>query len=63
MQTMKTFDKILSGNYRFLIPVVRVRPHNCAYLLHLASHFYATLNIVITTNRLVLLLPIGYNYV
>ena len=32
MQTRKTFGKILSGNYRFLIPVVRVRPHNCAYL-------------------------------
>ena len=31
MQTRKTFGKILSGNYRFLIPVVRVSPHNCAY--------------------------------
>ena len=43
MQTRKTFGKILSGNYRFLIPVVRVRPRNCVYLLPRASHFYATL--------------------
>ena len=42
LQTRKTFGKILSGNYRFLIPVIRVTPHNCAYLLHRASHLYAT---------------------
>ena len=42
LQTRKTFDKILRGNYRFLIPVIRVTPHNRAYLLHRASHFYAT---------------------
>ena len=31
LQTRKTFGKILSGNYRFLIPVIRVTPHNYAY--------------------------------
>ena len=40
LQTRKTFGKILSGNYRFLIPVIRVTPHNCACLLHRASHLY-----------------------
>ena len=34
LQTRKTFGKILSGNYRFLIPVIRVTPHNCAYSLY-----------------------------
>ena len=33
LQTRKTFGKILSGNYLFLIPVIRVTTHNCAYLL------------------------------
>ena len=42
LQTRKTFGKIQSGNYRFLIPVIRVTPHNRTYLLHWASHFYAT---------------------
>ena len=41
LQTRKKFGKILSGNYRFLIPVIRVTPHSCACLLHRASHFYA----------------------
>ena len=43
LQTRKTFGKIMSGNYRFLIPVIRVMAHNCEYL--------------------VLLLPIGSEYV
>ena len=34
LKTRKTFGKILSGNYRFLIPIIRVTTHNCAYLLH-----------------------------
>ena len=63
LQTRKTFGKILSGNYRFLIPVIRVTPHSCAYPLHRASHFLRNISIVITNNRLVLLLPIGSNYV
>ena len=43
LQTRRTFGEILSGNHRFLIPVIRVvTPHNWAYLLHQASHFYAT---------------------
>ena len=31
LQTRKTFGKIMSGNYRFLIPVIRVMAHNCEY--------------------------------
>ena len=50
----KTFGKILSRNYGFLIPVVRVMSHNCAYLLHRASHFmqhkYSLSNIKISYN-------------
>ena len=43
LQTRKTFGEILRGNHRFLIPVITVMtPHNWAYLLHEASHFYAT---------------------
>ena len=43
LQTRKTFGEILSGNHRFLIPVITVvTPHNWAYLLYQASHFYAT---------------------
>ena len=42
LQTRKTFGKILSGNSRFLIPVVRVTTHNCAYLLHPTSDFCVT---------------------
>ena len=42
LQMRKTFGKILSGNYCFLIPVIRVTPHNCTFLLHRVSHFYAT---------------------
>ena len=42
LQTRKTFGKILRGNYRFLIPVIRVRTHNCAYLLHRTSDFCVT---------------------
>ena len=34
LQTRKTFGKIMSGNYRFLIPVIRVMAHNCEFLLH-----------------------------
>ena len=42
LQTRKTFSEILSGNHRFLIPVIRVvTSHNWAYLLHQASHLYA----------------------
>ena len=62
LQTRNAFGKILSGNYRFLIPVIRVTPHNCAYLLQRASHL-CNISIVITNNRLVLLLLIGSNYV
>ena len=33
----------MSGNHRFRKPVIEVvTPHNCAYLLHQASYFYAT---------------------
>ena len=32
LQTRKTFGEIVSGNYRFLIPVIRVTADNCAYL-------------------------------
>ena len=42
LQTRKTFGKILSGNYRFLIPVIRVTTHNWAYLLHRTSDFCVT---------------------
>ena len=43
LQTRKTFGEILSGNHRFLIPVITVvMPHNWTYLLHHSSHFYAT---------------------
>ena len=42
LQTKKTFGKILSGNYRFLIPVIRVTTHNCTYLLHRTSDFCVT---------------------
>ena len=42
LQTRKTFGEMLSGNHRFLIPVIRVvTPHNWASLLHQASQFYA----------------------
>ena len=34
LQTRKTFGKIMSGNYRFLILVIRVMAHNCEFLLH-----------------------------
>ena len=34
LQTRKTFGKIMSGNYRFLIPVIRVVAQNCEFLLH-----------------------------
>ena len=39
LQTRKTCGKILSGNYCFLIHVIRVTPHNCAYLLHRVHTF------------------------
>ena len=43
LQMRKTYGEILSGNHRFLIPVITVvTPHNWAYLLHQASHFCAT---------------------
>ena len=33
IQTRTTFDKILSGNHRFLRPGIRlVTPYNCTYL-------------------------------
>ena len=62
LQTRKTFGKILSWNYRFLMPVIRVTTRNCAYLLHRTSDL-RNISIVITNKRLVLLLPIGSNHV
>ena len=42
LQTRKTFGEMLSWNYLFLIPVIIVvTSHNCAYLLHQVSQFYA----------------------
>ena len=34
LQTRKTFGKILSGNYRFLIPVIGMRSCVASLLLH-----------------------------
>ena len=64
LQTRKTFGKILSGNYRFLIPVIRVTTHLCRHTT-ITSNFrlLRNISIVITNKRLVLLLPIGSNYV
>ena len=39
LQAKKTFGNILSGNFRFLIPVIRVTQHNCTYPLHRPSYF------------------------
>ena len=61
LQTRKTFGEIMSGNYRFLIPVIRVMAHNCEFPLNF--RLLRNISIVITNKRLVLLLPIGSNYV
>ena len=53
----------MSGNYRFLIPVIRVMAHNCEFPVTLNFRLLRNITIVITNKRLVLLLPIGSDYV
>ena len=38
----KHLVRFWAGITASLIPVIRVTPHNCAYLLHWTSHFYRT---------------------
>ena len=59
LQTRETFGKILRGNYRFLIPVIILTPCNCTYLLHRASHFYATYALSKLTIGLFYCCPLG----
>ena len=63
LQTRKTFGKILSGNYRFLIPVIRVTTTQLRIPITSSFTLLPNISIIITNNRLVLLLPIGSSYV
>ena len=63
MQTRKTFGKILSGNYQ--LPNTCRKSEATQLRIPITSSFtlLRNISIVITNNRLVLLLSIGYNYV
>ena len=63
LQTRKTFGKILSENYRFLILVIKSGATQLRILMTLSFTLLCNIIIVITNNRLVLLLPIGSNLV
>ena len=64
LQPRKTFGKILSGNYHFLIPVIRVTDATqLRILITLNFTLFLNIIIVITNNRLLSLLPVGCNYV
>ena len=71
LQTKKSFGDILSGNHRFLRPSIRLAtPYNSEYLndnkLHILTqqkYCLLTTRLLITNNRLALLLPIGFDYV
>ena len=63
LQTRKTFGKILSGNYRFLILVMKSDATQLHILITLSFTLLGNIIIVITNNRLVSLLPIGSNLV
>ena len=63
LQTRKTFGMILSGNYRFLIPVIKSDATQLHILIALSFTLLRNIIIVITNNGLVSLLPIGSNLV
>ena len=58
LQTRKSFGEILSGNYRFLRRGIRIDNK-----LHVLTYCLSTTRLLITDNRLALLLPIGSDYV
>ena len=69
LQTRKSFGEILSGNHRFLRPSIRlVTSYNSAYLITSFTFLRKKIlsfdyQLLITNNRLALLLSIGSDYV
>ena len=59
LQTTKIFGKIPSGNYRFVIPVIRVTATQLRIPITSSFTLLRNISIVLTNNRLVLLLPMG----
>ena len=61
LQTRKSFSEILSGNHRFLRR--GIRNDNKLHVLTQQKYSLSTTKLLITNNRLALLLPIGSDYV
>ena len=61
LQTRKSFGEILSGNHRFLWR--GIGKDNKLHVLTQPKYSLSTTRLLITNNRLALLLPIGSDYV
>ena len=64
LQTRKWFGEILSGNHRFIRPGIQLCIlDNRLHILTQEKYCLLTARLLITNNRLALLLPIGSDYV